>query len=185
MGMRTGMNAPAVLIDKYINSAYDIVKTVADAIDDVATVAGLVNEPEPSRLTIVAGLAEEIIALAEHPEGIQWLASPEGVTTVTSLYNDKAKLDSIFADKSKLDSIYADKSKLDSLYADKAKLDRLFTSIGNIDRVYTSIDKVDDVADSIVAVDYVYDNIQPKKIYRLLLGFQEDLQTEGFTGFEC
>jgi hypothetical protein len=42
--MRTGMNAPAVLIDKYINSAYDTVKTVADAMDDVTLVANSIDE---------------------------------------------------------------------------------------------------------------------------------------------
>ena len=39
MGIRTGMNAPAVLIEKYINSAYDDVKLVADNIDSVVTLS--------------------------------------------------------------------------------------------------------------------------------------------------
>jgi hypothetical protein len=39
MGMRTGVNAPALLVDKYINTAYDNVKKVADSIDNVNTLA--------------------------------------------------------------------------------------------------------------------------------------------------
>jgi len=132
--MRTGVNAPALLVDKYINSAYDTVKVVADNIGDVNIVADLAEVPE-SALYVVADLDTEIRAIADNPEGFVW------VTNNTN------------------------------------KIDRLHTSVTQIDRVYTSIDKVDDVADSIVAVDYVYDNIQP------ILGFQEDLQTEGFTGF--
>ena len=46
MSLRTGMNAPAVLIDKYINSAYDNVKLVADSLSDIAAVAAFVNDED-------------------------------------------------------------------------------------------------------------------------------------------
>lgn len=43
MSLRTGMNAPAVIIDKYINSAYDTVKLVADNMQNIIDAATLVG----------------------------------------------------------------------------------------------------------------------------------------------
>jgi hypothetical protein len=43
MTLRTGMNAPAVLIDKYINSAYDIVKSVSDNLSTIIDISNLVG----------------------------------------------------------------------------------------------------------------------------------------------
>jgi hypothetical protein len=53
MALRSGINAPAVLIEKYINSAYDNVKLVADnmsAIFDISTLVGayLVADTAPT-----------------------------------------------------------------------------------------------------------------------------------------
>jgi hypothetical protein len=41
--MRTGVNAPAIIIDKYINSAYDTVKLVADNIYHIINSSSLVG----------------------------------------------------------------------------------------------------------------------------------------------
>lgn len=46
MSLRTGMNAPAVLIDKYINSAFDTVKSVSDNLDSVVAVGDFLLDPE-------------------------------------------------------------------------------------------------------------------------------------------
>jgi hypothetical protein len=43
MLLRSGMNAPAVLIDKYINTAYDNIKLVADNISGVIAVAEFID----------------------------------------------------------------------------------------------------------------------------------------------
>lgn len=43
MSLRTGMNAPAVLIDKYINSAYDTIKLVADNLSTIIDISALVG----------------------------------------------------------------------------------------------------------------------------------------------
>jgi hypothetical protein len=44
MGMRSGVNAPAVLIDKYINTAYDKVKVLVDNIDYIVTIADEISD---------------------------------------------------------------------------------------------------------------------------------------------
>jgi len=48
MVMRTGVNAPAVLIDKYINSAYDTVKVVADNINNIISIANEISDGNPA-----------------------------------------------------------------------------------------------------------------------------------------
>ena len=75
MSLRTGMNAPAVLIDKYINSAYDTVKLVADNISSIihiSTVVGayLVSATTPT--TRADGTALR--------EGDRWYNSTNDVT---------------------------------------------------------------------------------------------------------
>jgi hypothetical protein len=48
MAMRTGMNAPAVLIDKYIGTAYDVIK---QSVDNLDSIKDLVTEAATGNLT--------------------------------------------------------------------------------------------------------------------------------------
>ena len=58
MGMKSGMNTTSVLIEKYINSAYDAVKTVADNLADVIVVAGIFEGSEDVNLQNIARLVD-------------------------------------------------------------------------------------------------------------------------------
>lgn len=63
MGIRTGMNAPAVLIEKYINSAYDNVKLVADNIESVVILSENIGINSDSFVTNADNI-ESIVLLA-------------------------------------------------------------------------------------------------------------------------
>lgn len=66
MALRSGINAPAVLIEKYINSAYDTVKSVADNINAVTTVGNYLNDPDTAGdITAVADAINGDVAAAQ------------------------------------------------------------------------------------------------------------------------
>jgi len=180
---QSSFTVPSTEVSRNIDSStFDIVKIVADNINNVVLTA---NNMES--LLIVSSIEQAIKDLSDRKTKLDSLYSDKEVldslyadkSILDSLYNDKATLDSLYADKNildtifnskgMLDSIYADKTKLDSLYADKATLDslyndkttmdRLYQSITNIDRLVTSADNIDRLSESADNIDTTAEHI--------------------------
>ena len=154
-----------VAVSREIDSKYDDVKKVADAIDEVVLVAGnlsLLTEVNDARTELlglldVLGIKTEILAVYGISTEIVSLVGDK--VTLDSLYADKVKLDSLFADKAVLDSLYADKTTLDALYASKAQFDIVIANLADITVVGDNIVSVVSVADSIVNVNTLVPNL--------------------------
>lgn len=154
-----------IAIAREIDSKYDSVKIVADAIDDVTDVANnltLLTEISNARLELlglldVLGMKEEILALYGISDELGILATD--IDILSSLYTDKAKFDSLFADKAVLGSLYADKVTLDALYANKAQFDIVIANLIDIITVSDNIASVVNVAGSIANVNTLVPNL--------------------------
>jgi hypothetical protein len=75
MTLRTGMNAPAVLIDKYINSAYDIVKSVAENMSTIIDISALVGAYIVSATTPTTRVDGSVLR-----EGDRWYSTDTDLT---------------------------------------------------------------------------------------------------------
>ena len=154
-----------IAVSREIDSKYDDVKKVADAIDEVVLVAGnlsLLTEVNDARTELlglldVLGIKTEILAV--YGISTEIVSLVEGKVTLDSLYADKVKLDSLFADKAVLDSLYADKTILDALYASKAQFDIVMANLADITVVGDNIASVIEVAGSIDNVNTLVPNL--------------------------
>lgn len=82
MSLRTGMNAPAVLIDKYINSSYDTVKEVANNLTSVVAVGDFLLDPETAG--DIALLADNITGSVDSALGSAVAAASSAVEAEAS-----------------------------------------------------------------------------------------------------
>jgi hypothetical protein len=81
MSLRSGMNTPAVLVDKYINTAYDDIMQIANILPDIVTVGEYLSDPETAGdITAVADAINGDVAAAQAAASA---ASASAVTATT------------------------------------------------------------------------------------------------------
>ena len=75
MTLRSGMNSPTILIDKYVNTSYDTVKLVADNIDHIINASVLVG-------AYIVAEAEPTTRVSGSPlrEGDRWYSTDNNLT---------------------------------------------------------------------------------------------------------
>lgn len=84
MTLRSGMNAPAVLIEKYINTAYDNIKLVANNLTEVTAVGEYISNPNNPNF---ATLADAVTISADAAAASAVDAAASAVTSEASAVN--------------------------------------------------------------------------------------------------
>jgi hypothetical protein len=138
MGMRTGMNVPAVLIDKYINSAYDVVKVVSDNIGDVNIVNNSIenvniNATNISDINRLADSADNIDVVRDSITSVDTLAIPSNLLSINTVSDDINNTNIVANDISNVNTVA--------------------TNILNVNTTATNISNVNTTAENIISVN--------------------------------
>lgn len=152
----------ALLVEKMIGTAYDVVKYVAchmnlikhvsfymadihrvsQGMDNIQLILDHINE-----IDTVAGKIVEIVAVYEK------------LDEIGRVFRSIVQIDAVAAKLTQIEGVYDDLAEIEAVYANLVQINALFDNLAQLQALYTNLPKLLTVYDNLIPVNVVADNI--------------------------